>query len=129
MLENGRAVVTPLATAPEAERWPEFSPDGRWLAFGSNAAGRDEVYVQPYPGPGPRRVVSLEGGTSPAWSPAGRELFFLSLADAEEKSRMMVADLRPGARLKSPTPRRSFRTIELGLERVRLFSLVLLRTR
>ena len=58
--------------------YPEFSPDGRWLAYVSGESGRSEVYVQPYPGPGPRRQVSINGGTAPAWSRNGRELFYTS---------------------------------------------------
>jgi Tol biopolymer transport system component len=107
-LESGRAVLAPLATTPEAERWPEFSPDGSWLAFGSDTTGRTEVYVQPYPGPGPRQVVSLEGGSNPAWSPTGRELFFLSPLDAERKRHMMVVDVRPGPTLGIGRPRPVF---------------------
>jgi hypothetical protein len=34
------------------------------------------VYVQPYPGPGARQQVSANGGTGPAWSHDGRELFY-----------------------------------------------------
>jgi hypothetical protein len=56
--------------------YPEFSSDGRWLAFVSSESGRSEVYVQPYPGPGPRRQVSTDGGYAPAWSRNGRELFY-----------------------------------------------------
>lgn len=33
-----------------AENYPDFSPDGRWLAYASDESGRSEVYVQPYPG-------------------------------------------------------------------------------
>ena len=58
------------------EAYPDFSPDGQWLAYASNESGRTEVYVQPYPGPGPRQQVSTDGGTAPAWSRDGRELFF-----------------------------------------------------
>ena len=39
--------VERLSETPEFERWPEFSPDGRWLAYGSNTTGRSEIYVQP----------------------------------------------------------------------------------
>jgi len=53
-----------------------FSPDGRWLAYVSNESGRYEVYVQPYPGPGGKWPMSSDGGTEPAWSPDGRELFY-----------------------------------------------------
>ena len=34
--------------------YPEFSPDGHWMAYVSNKSGAAEVYVQPYPGPGER---------------------------------------------------------------------------
>ena len=43
--------------------------------------GSTEVYVQPYPGPGPRQQVSANGGTGPAWSHDGRELFYTHDAD------------------------------------------------
>jgi Tol biopolymer transport system component len=56
----------------------EFSPDVHWIAYRSEDSGRSEVYVQPFPGPGPRRQVSVKGGTSPAWSRNGRELFYLA---------------------------------------------------
>jgi len=53
-----------------------FSPDGRWVAYQSDQSGRWEVYVQPFPGPGERVAVSVQGGTSPVWSPDGSELYF-----------------------------------------------------
>src|SRR5262249_18300432 len=59
-----------------AESYPEFSPDGRWLAYCSNETGQDEVYVQPYPGAGKRVRISLGGGQEPAWSKDGKELFY-----------------------------------------------------
>ena len=59
------------------EMTPEFSPDGRWLAYVSNESGRNEVYVQPYPGPGERHLISTNGGEQPAWNRNGRELFYV----------------------------------------------------
>jgi serine/threonine-protein kinase len=53
-----------------------LSPDGHWMAYQSDEADRMEVYVRPYPGPGGRVSVSLLGGTEPAWSRDGRELFY-----------------------------------------------------
>lgn len=55
-----------------------FSPDGRWLAYVSNEAGRPEIYVQPYPGPGGKWQISTDGGTEPLWNRNGRELFYRS---------------------------------------------------
>jgi hypothetical protein len=58
------------------ERSGRFSPDGRWLAYVSDETGRFQVYVVPYPGPGPKLAVSVEGGLEPIWSSDGQELFF-----------------------------------------------------
>jgi eukaryotic-like serine/threonine-protein kinase len=68
-----RAVIHTAAN----EMTPEFSPDGRWLAYVSNESGRHEVYVQPYPGPGERHLISTNGGEQPAWSGNSRELFYV----------------------------------------------------
>jgi serine/threonine-protein kinase len=58
------------------ETFPAFSPDGRWLAYNSDESGRDEIYVQPFPGPGRKWQVSTEGGNRVIWSRDGRELFY-----------------------------------------------------
>ena len=58
------------------ESVPQFSPDGRRLAYISDESGRFEIYVQPYPGPGSKWQISTEGGTEPVWNPNGRELFY-----------------------------------------------------
>jgi hypothetical protein len=63
---------------PAYETTPRFSPDGRWLAYVSDEAGRYEVYVQPYPGPGEKYQISTDGGTEPVWNRNGRELFYRS---------------------------------------------------
>jgi serine/threonine-protein kinase len=68
-----RALVDTAAN----EMTPEFSPDGRWLAYVSSQSGRAEVYVQPYPGPGERHLISTDGGLQPAWSRDGRQLFYV----------------------------------------------------
>jgi serine/threonine-protein kinase len=70
------------------ESAPALSPDGRWLAYQSSEPGRAEVYVRPFPGPGPRVPVSLSGGTEPCWSRDGRELFY------REGGAMMAASVR-----------------------------------
>jgi Tol biopolymer transport system component len=59
---------------------PQFSPDGRWLAYVSNETGRLEVYVRPFPGPGGKWQISSGGGLFPIWSRNRPELFFKSPA-------------------------------------------------
>jgi eukaryotic-like serine/threonine-protein kinase len=55
---------------------PKFSPDGHWLAYCSNESGKAQVYVQAFPGPGPKTQVSSDGGTDPVWKRTGGELYF-----------------------------------------------------
>jgi Tol biopolymer transport system component len=113
-LGSGQVTARVLIEGPDEEMSPEFSPDGRWLAYVSDASGRREVYVQPYPGPGPRRQVSLDGGWLPAWNPTGRELFFLSLPDDPRGRGMMSADVHLGPTLGLGKPRRLFSYTRLG---------------
>ncbi|MBZ5662512.1 MAG: protein kinase [Acidobacteriia bacterium] len=68
----------PFLQTPFNEGAPRFSPDGRWLAYTSDESGRNEIYVQPYPGPGGKSQISTDGGTEPVWNPNGRELFYRS---------------------------------------------------
>jgi serine/threonine-protein kinase len=67
---------------------PSLAPDGRWMAYVSDESGRSEVYVRPYPGPGGRWQVSLDGGQEPVWSPTGREIFY------RNGDRVMAATVR-----------------------------------
>ncbi len=41
--------VEPLVTTEFNEVNGEISPDGRWLAYQSDASGRGEIYVRPFP--------------------------------------------------------------------------------
>jgi serine/threonine-protein kinase len=68
----------PFLQTEFSEIAPEFSPDGRWLAYTSNESGSTEVYVRPFPGPGGRTQVSSGGGMFPMWARNRQELFFLS---------------------------------------------------
>jgi Tol biopolymer transport system component len=56
---------------------PRFSPDGRWVAYSSNETGTSEVYVRPFPGPGPQIRISTGGGQWPMWSHNRDDLFFV----------------------------------------------------
>ncbi len=78
--------------------FPSFSPDGKWLAYVHDLTGSLEVYVRPYPGPGPETRVSTTGGTTPVWSRDGRFLFYRArILDANSqavlRSVMSVVDV------------------------------------
>ncbi len=55
-----------------------FSPDGKWVVYFSNETGRMEVYIQSFPDPGKKYVVSTRGGVYPKWGKDGKELFYIS---------------------------------------------------
>jgi serine/threonine-protein kinase len=68
----------PLLQSPAQKLAAEVSPDGKWLAYQSDESGRHEVFVRPFPNvDAARRQISTDGGTRPAWSRNGDELFYL----------------------------------------------------
>ena len=69
----------------------QVSPDGRWLAYGSNETGRMEVYVSSFPQAKGKWQVSFTGGQFPRWRKDGRELFYCRIDGA-----LMVAEVTPG---------------------------------
>jgi Tol biopolymer transport system component len=64
---------------PADERYPSFSPDGRWMAYSSNESGTFQIYVRAFPDKGGKWQISNSNGTYPMWSRNGRELFFETL--------------------------------------------------
>jgi len=75
---QGTRQARPFLNTSFWEKQATFSPNGRWLAYVSDESGEFEVYMRPFPGPGPRFPISSEGGEEPAWSRSGRELFYRS---------------------------------------------------
>jgi eukaryotic-like serine/threonine-protein kinase len=74
----GKDAPLPLSHVSRNYGGADLSPDGRWLAYDSADSGERHIFVDAYPGPGPRFQVSSEGGgASPVWSGDGRELFYL----------------------------------------------------
>jgi eukaryotic-like serine/threonine-protein kinase len=90
----GDRKTMPLVATPFVEAHGQISPDGHWLAYGSNETGTGEIYVRPFPaGNGPYRV-STNGGQFPRWRRDGRELFYM---DQVMAGKMMAVDVRPNA--------------------------------
>jgi serine/threonine-protein kinase len=70
--------ATPFLNSRFFEAYPEISPDGRWIAYVTDESGREEVYVQAFPGLRGKWQISHEGGNEPLWAPNGRQLFYRS---------------------------------------------------
>ncbi len=74
----GGGEATRLDNGFAAEFSPELSPDGRWMAYVSDATRRFEIYVRTADDPKATPVrVSPDGGLQPQWGPNGRELFYV----------------------------------------------------
>jgi len=90
------------------ERWGQFSPDGRWVAYMSDESGRDEIYVRPFAASAEsgaaiettgERQVSTEGGLFPRWRADGRELYYIGSEGKLMATPMTITGhtLEPGA--------------------------------
>ncbi len=75
-----------------AERTAVPSPDGKWLAYFSDASGEYEIHVRPAAGDGPTRKIAIEEHPSfyreLTWSPDGRRLAF-----SDKRLSLWVADI------------------------------------
>jgi Tol biopolymer transport system component/predicted Ser/Thr protein kinase len=95
------------------ESYARFSPEPspRWVAYTSNESGRSEVYVRAFPEPRGKFQISTGGGRFPAWSPDGRELYYVSPDD-----KLMATNLKLGADSVVPTtPRELFALVNFRL--------------
>jgi serine/threonine-protein kinase len=98
MVDSAGRLVPFLATN-FSEAWVATSPDGRWIAYASDASRRFEVYVAPADGSSGRIQVSVGGALESNWSADGRTLYYTST----DTRQMMAArlELTPSPRVVS----------------------------
>lgn len=96
-----------------AEAHPDFSPDGKWLAYMSNESGAPEIYVVPFPALEGKFQVSTTGGVQPRWAPDGKTIYYIAL-----DGKMMSAAIRTSPSFAAETAKPLFesriRQITLG---------------
>ena len=92
-LTGDRKPVPFLVTA-FSESHGQFSPDGKWIAYTSNASGQNEIYVQPL-APGVRQRVSRYGGSFARWRKDSKELFYLGLDGQLMSTSVQLASQTP----------------------------------
>jgi len=91
-----------LRRSAEHDVLGQFSPDEKWLTFGSHESGKWQVYVAPWPAMSPITQVSTTSGTWSRWTKGGRELIYLdqtgslmAVSMTPEDDRMMVGPPEP----------------------------------
>jgi len=66
-----------------AERYPAWSPDGRWIAYFSDRTGEYELTIRPSNGKGEEQTLTSLGAGwrySPQWSPDSKKIAFIDAA-------------------------------------------------
>jgi hypothetical protein len=92
---------------------PQISPDGRWLAYESSQSGSWEIYLQSFPEPTTKLVISRGGGTGAAWSRDGRTLYYW------DRNTLMAVEVKGPARADVGLPEKVFDAPGLELELMR----------
>lgn len=75
---DGKQQPSVFVNSTFEERNPQFSPDGRWVAYTSNESARYEIYLRPFPASSGQFPVSTTGGIAPRWRQDGRELYYIA---------------------------------------------------
>jgi serine/threonine protein kinase/WD40 repeat protein len=69
---------TQLMASTSWDDGPQFSPDGKWIAFASGRSGAPEIWVAGADGLNLRRLTFFDGQSAgtPRWSPDGTQIVF-----------------------------------------------------
>jgi Tol biopolymer transport system component len=98
---SGTGELKLLVQGPTRDNSGPVSPDGHWLAYISDETGRFELYVQPFPEPGPKTQISQQGAGSACWTKDGRGLIF---TDVNLRA-LWRADVAPGPQFRTTAPK------------------------
>lgn len=90
-------------TSGVAERDPAWSPDGKWIAYFSDASGEYELHLRDQLGKAETKVIRLEPSFyhAPTWSPDSKRIAF-----ADKRGNLWCVDIEKGSPVKVDTSRR-----------------------
>jgi serine/threonine protein kinase/Tol biopolymer transport system component len=99
---TGERKPQPLLQTKANEQNGRISPDGKWLAYQSDEAGSDDIYVTQFPQPARSWRISKSGGVNPHWRGDGKELYFVA------GNKLMAVSMTLGTEVQSGTPQSLF---------------------
>jgi Tol biopolymer transport system component len=86
-----------------------ISPDGKYVAYQSDEASGQEIFVASFPSFAEKRRVSTTGGLAPLWTKGGKELVY-----ALQDGTVTAADVRTGASIEIGEGQTLFRSARLS---------------
>ena len=115
---DGKRQAEPLIQTNANEINAEISPDGNFIAYQSDEAGGNQIYVRPFPSvESGKWQVSTTGGAKPTWARSGRELFYLDPDNAMTAVPIQIT----GASFKPGNPTKLFRGRYYSANNVRTY--------
>ncbi len=92
-----------LIASTQFKEMPDYSPDGRRIAYSSVGSGSYEIWVADAGGGSPRAVTAFGRGSTvhPRWSPDGKRIAFMS--SIEGQGEIFVVGAEGGAPLRLTT--------------------------
>jgi Tol biopolymer transport system component len=94
LFSQDRPVPAPIAASTLDEQTPDYSPDGKRLAFASTRSGVEEIFIANADGSNPMQITSMGGPqcSNPRWSPDGRLILFNSRRDGSADLYLLAPD-------------------------------------
>jgi Tol biopolymer transport system component len=94
---SDRSSVLPIAPSTLLEHMPDYSPDGKLIAFSSTRTGAEEIYIANADGTNPKQVTTMGGPvcSGARWSPDGHTIVFHS-GGRESRRQVYLLDVKTG---------------------------------
>ncbi len=91
VLDFAKLTIEPLYASKAIDEYPSFSPDGKKVAFYSDASGDREIYVIDSNGTNLVQLTNSAGADEdPDWSPNGEQIIFQSARLGKDTANLFV---------------------------------------